>query len=93
MQTYIKFIGQWDDKTFGKSWRVPSLIKHLQKEVNELAANPSDPEEAADIFITLATICWHQKWQLGYHVMRKMRKNLQHKWREPDKDGVIEHSE
>ena len=100
------FIGQWADETFctienrfGKSieYRGRSIVGHLRKEIDELAADPANMEEIADCMILL----FHLAHQNLYHaktfdtlfkaITDKMEVNKKRKWGKPDKNGVIEH--
>lgn len=83
-------IDEWAKATFpGTNER--SKAEHLRREAEELAANPTDVEEMADVFILLANLTGYLGIDLAVAVEAKMAKNRKRKWGAPDAQGVVEH--
>lgn len=79
---------EWSDKTFGDVGPIGPL-KHLSKEALEVAANPSDPLEWADMQFLL----WDAQRRMGISdefitraMIEKLEINKSRQWPEP-KDG------
>jgi predicted house-cleaning noncanonical NTP pyrophosphatase (MazG superfamily) len=86
-------VGQWAVSTFTQA-TPESWCKHLQKEVAELAEDPSDLEEIADCMILLAGLAHKQNYtpqDLRQAIREKLEINKKRVWGKPDKDGVVEH--
>lgn len=84
-----KEIGEWGDKTF--PYATPTtIIKHLQREVKELA-DSHHSSEVADCTILLFQIAHRYKYSLYNELIDKMNINRDRKWGKPDADGVVEH--
>lgn len=83
-------IGTWGDKTFKKATNV-SIINHLRREVEELAAPDSDPEELADCAMLLIHLAHKWRISLFVEIVRKFEINQKRKWGKPDAFGVVEH--
>lgn len=52
--TFYEHLSQeekWSQETFGPGTRLEGVFDHIQEELKEIAANPSDPEEWADLFM------------------------------------------
>lgn len=67
------------------------VVKHLQKEVGELAKAPGDPGEIADVLILLARLADRHGIDLADAVRDKLAILRTREWGEPDADGVVEH--
>lgn len=67
------------------------VVKHLQKEVGELAKEPGDPGEIADVLILLARLADRHGIDLAEAVRDKLAILRTREWGEPDADGVVEH--
>jgi len=84
-------VGTWGNKTFGAATQV-SIVKHLAREVKELAES-QEPEEAADCLLLLL----HHAHRGGYDLLNvarnKMLVNHERIWKAPDAEGVCEHEE
>ncbi len=105
--TYFKTLGnrlhqlastveEWSRKTFGPATaRGPQgPTAHLIKEANELAADPYDIKEAADLLILLIDLNWRAGRtieQLLIAAINKMKENQKRQWQKPGPDGAIEH--
>lgn len=86
----IEEAGSWADKNFPQATHA-SKAEHLRREAAELAANPTDEEEMADIFLLLIHLARGTKTDLINAAYQKLRKNQQREWGTPDADGVVEH--
>ena len=72
-----------------KSANPHSIAEHLRREAVELAAEPEDEEEMADVFLLLSHLSAGR--DLAGAVRRKLEKNKSRKWGEPDAGGVQQH--
>lgn len=83
-------VGEWAAITFPTS-SDDSRIEHIRREIEELQSKPSDPLEAADIFLLLL----HHAHMNGYDLMTAAKKKFEiikkRKWHEPDEKGVMHH--
>lgn len=86
-----KDLGTWGEKTFPNGTPT-TLIKHLQREVKELA-DSHHSSEVADCVILLIQVAHQYKYSLYDELMDKFAINKQRKWGEPDAEGVVEHIE
>lgn len=75
---YIQAHVQWSTKTFGHGAHSTRLINHIRKELDEVAADPSDLEEWIDVII----LALDGAWRAGYNaadiakmLMAKLKKN------------------
>jgi hypothetical protein len=84
-------IREWGAKTFPKATG-HSRATHLLKEAGELKKEPDDPKEQADIFHLLVQMP-SEPGQLAKNVRAKFEENKTRTWGEPDKDGVVQHTE
>lgn len=85
----------WQAVTFPTVTAAASA-EHLQREARELAANPGDAEEAADVFLMLLSTVERAGVGLGGFrraVADKLAKNKARTWKVPDAHGVVEHEE
>ena len=91
-------VGEWGIKTFHHSIAdCGAIVNHIKKEVDELelqVAYGNSLEivtECADIYILLLHIAHLHDIDLMRMAKWKMSINAQREWKEPDKDGVVEH--
>lgn len=70
---------------------VPSTVEHLKREIDELAASPTDTLEVADVFILLARLADNLSVDLKQAVAAKLTINRQRVWAAPDSLGITEH--
>lgn len=85
----------WQAVTFPTVTAAASA-EHLQREARELAANPADAEEAADVFLMLLSTVERAGVGLaGFRqaVADKLAKNKARTWKAPDAHGVVEHED
>lgn len=94
----VQSIGTWADHTFanaGKDYRGPGIVAHLRREVEELAADPTDMSEIADCIILLFHLAKQNQDRgarpLFHHIVSKHEVNKKRKWQKPDAEGVVEH--
>ena len=83
--------GTWARTTFPTATPT-SWVKHLAREVGELAES-QDPAEAADCLILLLGLAHVQGYDLMAEAQHKMEINRRRKWGKPDAEGVVEHIE
>ena len=83
-------VGAWGAETFPASTDA-SKLKHLMKEVAELAANPSSAEEMADVVMLVSHLAYAHGIDLTAAIRYKLEICRQRTWGEPDADGVVEH--
>jgi NTP pyrophosphatase (non-canonical NTP hydrolase) len=86
----IRDIQEWQAATFPNA-TPHSVIAHLTKELLELAADPLDGEEMADVLHLLIGLAALAKVDLRAALAAKFEKNKRRKWGEPDKYGIVEH--
>ena len=99
MKDFQKDVGEWGIEKFHHSIAdCKGIANHIKKEVGELQrevayGNSLDiVTECADILILLLSIAHLHDIDLLRMAKWKMTINAQRKWKEPDKDGVIEHA-
>lgn len=85
-----KEIIAWQDYQFPKA-TVHSKLKHLKKEIDELAKDPSDAMEYADCYLLLVGAAAHAGVNLLACARLKLEINKNREWGEPDADGVVYH--
>jgi len=83
-------IAAWSMATF-PAGTPASHAKHLAREVEELAANPTDELEWADVAILAIGAVARSGGSLMRAIERKHEINLTRQWGQPDADGVVEH--
>lgn len=105
LQQLVDEIGQWSDTTFGDVSNGFSKVKHLEKEVFELADairystenSPADVDlryEFADCFMLLfdaAKKCNFTVDDIMDAMREKLEINRKRKWGDPNEHGVVEH--
>lgn len=83
-------IRTWQAATFPQA-TPSSVAEHLRREAEELAGEPSDPEEMADIFHLLVASAEANGYDLVDVVSTKFAINRARAWGKPDGAGVVEH--
>lgn len=102
LREFERYVAQhraWSEHTFGpKDLRgTVSVIDHLQKELAEVKANPTDLSEWCDIIILAIDGAWrsgHNPQELAAALVAKQRKNFRRQWpnwRTADPDKAVEH--
>lgn len=95
---FFKLNGEWSENTFGPGERTEGVLKHIEKEIDEVRKEPHSIEEWADIVILAmdgARRSAHADGVLFENaLLAKLGKNKNRKWpdwRTADKDKPIEH--
>ena len=88
-------VHRWQKDQFPE--RTPhSVATHLAKEAGELAKEPTNITEAADVLMLFTGLMRENGWSLGdvaVAIEHKLMVNKQRAWGQPDADGVVEHLE
>jgi hypothetical protein len=88
--TFQRDVNAWQDKTFPHA-TPQSILAHVRRELAELEDDPSDPAEAADIYILLLALAGKVGYDLHNVAAAKMDENYTRTWGKPDAEGVVEH--
>ena len=73
----------WSEETFGPPRGTEGVIDHLQKELKEVAADPSDLEEWIDIITLAIDGAWrsgHSPAEIAFKLGSKLEKNKRREW-------------
>ena len=96
LTTYIVRQIDWSRRTFGPGERTSGVIKHIQKELQEIQANPKDIYEWVDVIILALDGAWragHSAEEIALALHDKQEINFGREW--PDwrqfGDEPIEH--
>ena len=80
---------EWSYKTFGTSERHIGVLKHIEKEIQEVYENPSDVTEWIDIII----LAFDGACRMGFTpqqvvdaMISKQKQNLKRSWPPPPED-------
>ena len=92
---YLATQQRWSTETFGPGARTAGIVKHIQKELLEIQADPSDVREWIDVVI----LALDGAWRAGYTpeevvaaLVKKLGVNLEREWPAPGlEDEAIEH--
>jgi dCMP deaminase len=90
LDSLAREIGEWQSATFPQATPI-SVAEHLRREAEELAGEPSNSEEIADIFHLLVAAANANDYDLVDVVTTKFVVNLGRRWKQPDHLGVVEH--
>lgn len=93
-KSIVTRIQEWQAATFGANRTAQGPANHLVREANELAANPNDIVELADVFFLAFDIMRCNKWTFDDILVAledKLTVNMSRDWKKPDVDGVCEH--
>lgn len=77
---------EWSARTFGAGTRHEGVLKHIEKEIEEVRAEPNSLEEWIDIAILAFDGMWRQGYtpeQIIEQMVSKQAKNFARKWPEP----------
>lgn len=83
-------IRAWQAETFPDA-TPESVAEHLRREAEELAGEPTNPEEIADIFHLLVAAAEANGYDLIDVVATKFVINKNRRWGQPDEMGCVEH--
>ena len=84
-------------EAFGPGCRSEGILKHIEKEVEEVRQNPNDLEELIDIILLAIDGAWRRGFtpeMIAMGLLNKVRKNEQRTWpdwRTAPEDEPIEH--
>lgn len=84
----------WSKKTFGLELRTEGLLKHIQKELNEIREKPTDTEEWIDVIILALDGAWRHgatPQQIETVLANKLQKCYQRKYQQNGSNEVCEH--
>lgn len=87
----------WSQATFGPGDRIKGVLDHISKELDEIAENPRDLSEWADVIILALDGAWRSgAWpqEIIDAIVAKQTKNESREWpdwRTADPDRAIEH--
>ena len=86
---------KWSVKTFGVGRRTNGIIKHIQEELKEIKANPTDVKEWVDVVILAldgAQRAGYTSEQVIGALREKQRTNFRRKWPMPGlEDESVHH--
>lgn len=88
---YIKRHREWSEQTFGKGARTGGLVKHIQKECEEILAKPDDLEEWIDVIILAIDGAWrsgHSAEEISGTLELKLLKNQRRVWKVSEDPNV-----
>lgn len=80
----------WSRKTFGEGPQVEKHCRHLEKEIAEIRANPTDLEEWVDVILLALDGAWragYTPWAIVAGLIRKQRTNAARRWILPEDEN------
>lgn len=92
LESTLSEVVTWAQETFGPS-TPEAKVAHLVEEAHELAADPTDAEEMADVVMIVAHLAAGLGIDLNAAIRRKLEKNRSRTWATPDDRGVVRHIE
>lgn len=98
MTECVQWQKDWALETFGPGDHTRGLLEHIEKEIEEIRADPTDVEEWVDIIVLAMEGAWRATGAFPERVAatfeRKMEKNENRKWPDNfDPNKAIEHIE
>lgn len=85
----------WSTKTFGPGARVGGITKHIEKELDEIRANPTDLVEWVDVILLALDGAWRAGYtaeQIVEALFTKQARNFTREWPAPtDENTTSEH--
>lgn len=93
LDSILAEVNEWQAVTFPRATPA-SVVAHLKKEVDELAADPTDTAELADVVFLVVGLAYElglSMPDLAAVVARKLAVNRTRTWGEPDELGIVEH--
>lgn len=85
---------EWSSKTFGTSERTEGILKHIEKEIEEVRKDPYDLTEWVDIVILALDGYWRHGGHpgtIGPDIWSKQMKNMRRKYKVEDENTPCEH--
>lgn len=83
---YLDIQREWSEIVFGEGPRTEGICKHIESELKEVRADPSDVTEWVDIAILALDGAWRAGFspqQVCDALVAKQKKNLRRKWHTP----------
>ncbi len=83
LETYVRLQSAWSRSTFGAGKRTIGITTHIEKELQEIRADPEDLEEWIDVMILAMDGYWRAGGapsELAEMLAAKQDKNLSRKW-------------
>lgn len=80
----------WSEETFPLS-TPESIAAHILSEAKELAENPYDETEQADIILLLGHLAYRTATKPALAAWQKLQVNKQRKWGSVNEQGFVEH--
>ena len=90
LDSVIREVNEWKAVTFPRVTPA-SLVEHLRREVLELAEDPTNTSELADVVFLAVGLAHELGVDLATIVADKLAINRSRVWQEPDHLGVVEH--
>jgi hypothetical protein len=93
----LNLLKDWSESAFGPGKQTEAVLKHIEKELNEIRADPDDLEEWIDVMLLAingAARTGADGDQIIWALKRKIKKNATRvwpDWRNVDPDLPIEH--
>lgn len=84
-------------RAFGAGERTEGIMKHIEKEIAEVRANPKDLTEYIDIIILAMDAAWRQGYspqEIEEALFAKQQENMEREWPpidESKQDQAVEH--
>ena len=83
VKSYIATQKEWSNIVFGNGLRTEGICKHIESELGEIRAAPTDVMEWVDVIILALDGAWrsgHSTDEILWAMVKKQMKNLQRKW-------------
>jgi hypothetical protein len=93
-QKFQNDLASWSDKTFGGNRPPERSFSHLEEELGELRADPTDLKEYADCFLLLIDCCrrsGHNMEAVYQACADKLEVCKKRKWGKADASGKVNH--
>jgi len=96
LERYIERQQRWSETVFGPGARTKGVTEHIEKEIAEVRAAPSDLDEWCDIIILAMDGAWragHSPEDICMALERIQMRNFARQWppRHAIGDGPVEH--
>lgn len=95
MATYLEMQRGWSLRTFGAGRRTVGITRHIEKELAEIRADPTDLDEWIDVIILAVDGFWRHGGQpedIMERLCAKQMVNFARKWPAPQpEDQATEH--
>lgn len=95
--SFLDLVRAWNLKAFGPGTRTEGTLDHIRKELNEIEADPNDPEEWVDVVLLALNGLMRLDYtgdQILDLIDAKIRKNVERTWpdwEKADPNKAIEH--